>query len=280
MSSTFSRAELIELDKTAFNELVATIDFSDDECKQYTLQEINNALYFAYIPMDTGITKQINTFIIKKASICFYILMSKIHSVSDLLPDDLFSSLDFIKSQDYFDPDEERDYIELQRRTAHNMKKFGVIYDANVTDTPVVYYNKSYTTDYTICIFNSPQIPHCEQYLRWLIQRGNITNTELVYCLIILKRICALSDIRLFKMLSVLYDPLMVVVLIIVRKMYGDDNQICRNQTYSKYFHIDILTINMLEITILMTTNIYVSQEEIDSHVKHIALFINATISN
>lgn len=125
----------------------------------------------------------------------------------------------------------------------------------------VVRYSESLSSIGIETIYKSRRFFHIFEYVNWIISALQVTDEECVCVSILLCRLYEIDDDIISTFLKGYVDMLVPIMIMISRKMYTQENSVANGQ-YSRVLHFELDKLNELEVIILTSINIYISQDE------------------
>lgn len=135
-------------------------------------------------------------------------------------------------------------------------------YEFEVPEEIVPIYKQSLTSDAIGKIVETNNLGHVERYVEWLSTNLSLKMNDIVCASIMIKKILSVKNDKILSLLKMRYDLIMIVIIILIRKMYGDGDIYYSNQYYSRRMKINLYELNELEIIMLMYINVSISDSE------------------
>lgn len=239
--------ELIRSETTEFAKLFDDVNFSHDFEKDDTLDVIETMLFDTYCSEMPGMREKMTSMLVKKFEIYFFILVTKIRHAHTTETLQIMSDECGWDTDDKSDLDDEEAYIIKQRM------KFSAV---------------SWTAHATAEIFRTCRITHVRKYIEWCAIYFQMTNSEIICCSIILHRLCELKMEKLYRWLGERFDAMLISIIIVIRKIYGNDIPV-NNYQYAHSCRIDAVTVNSIEIVLIMLLHMHISNDEYENYLEN-----------
>jgi hypothetical protein len=135
-----------------------------------------------------------------------------------------------------------------------------------------IYNQESLSSITTKKIYQTLNILYIEKYIKWLLEVAfNSDMQEMIYLTILIQRLCYLENDDFMAWLKDKYDAIPVVLMILIRKMYGDE-ECYENSYYVKRMHMSLNEVNNLEVAMLMSLRLHITDEECSEFINEMLL--------